>query len=223
MYKEEEYRKCAKDSQNLDARMFAPGGHVLPVNESEKNAILEEARRISTEFSRLSSEFLDSPKYSKKKLADIYFDWGIHCKQQAWFMYAFAKSASTALQRTIDLNQAAIAKMEQAVQLYPDEASKRESNNVLTKYKQQAAVLQAEALEVPRPKRTHLDLKVKTEQEEKPGADDGPYSSPYANWKFKRRKVGTLHFFVDENKEPPSTTSSSSSSLGLTLSPNRKD
>ncbi len=142
---EEDYKKCAAASSTLDDRMFGANAHAL--SGDEKNAILLEATRIHMAFEKLVNELKNLPAEAsnKKILADIYYDWGTHCKQQAWFHYGFIKNDSEAIQHTISANNQAIEKTRAALALYINKRALVKTQAMLTEYEAQAEVLHLEA------------------------------------------------------------------------------
>ena len=139
---EEDYKRCAEASSALDGRMF--GDHISGFSDAEKASILNESERIDLEFQRLVG-LLPRDTSNTKLLADIYYDWGTHFQQQAWFHYGFVKTNQDAMQATIDANNHAIGKMQLAYPLYTTQKARNATEALLIQYRKQGEVLKVEA------------------------------------------------------------------------------
>ena len=136
------YDACVDAVLVLYDRMFVP--HVSAFSHIDKNAIIEEGHRINSQFEALLETF--SKTITKTQMADVYFEWGKHLKQEAWFHYRFVINDASAMQYVIDANQDAIKKMEKAYALYKTKSAREATAELLELYQSHAQVLIDEKL-----------------------------------------------------------------------------
>lgn len=134
---EARYRRCSKASEVLDGRMFGKPKAGLAKDEIE--AILQEAVRIHQDYHAIATLFQVNSA-SQKLLSNMYYDWGIHCKQLAWFYYAEPRD----IQQTIGANNLAIEQMELSLTHSTTERGRKKVQSEIDAYRLAAQVLNAE-------------------------------------------------------------------------------
>jgi hypothetical protein len=121
-----EHAKYSKQSEGLERDMrkhhqARERGEVYLTGR----ALIDRSGQIASHFNDLADRFSgeltgECEVACSRALASIYYDWGVHHKQEAWFHYYFVSDYPDSIQNAISMNNEAINKLEEAFEYYED-------------------------------------------------------------------------------------------------------